>query len=353
MKILHLTGDLNHTDGVSKYIFNLISNLKRAEADVSLMLPGGDAVQKFRNAGVGIIIEKDLNHNSRSMLTFSSAIKKVISASRSFSADIVHSHNHYCANIAYYASKLTGKKTVQTIHGLIPPHGRLKHFRADKYVSVNENIIEYLIKNKVTSSNSIRLIRPGVRFHDFKKQNGKVINIVCASRLVPEKGVDLFVKAAAIVNEKVPGKAKFTVAGGGECLNELKALNSRTNAGVDFPGPKSDIEGIFESSNIVVIPTRVRTEGLPMVIPEAAAAKNLMISSEFDSLRNFFEKGKDGLTFKMDDYEDLAGKIIFAIENHSKTQEMIRHFFEKSKKLFSFDAMVKKHVELYNECLTN
>ena len=66
---------------------------------------------------------------------------------------IIHTHNHYAANLSKIISRLLRIKTIQTCHGIIPEEGRLSHFSADYIISVNEHIIKYLIENKLGEQN--------------------------------------------------------------------------------------------------------------------------------------------------------------------------------------------------------
>ena len=103
----------------------------------------------------------------------------------------------------------------------------LKHFKANHYITVNAAGKEYLTEKKIGTDGNVTYIDQGVRNTknpEMKSQDE--IRIICASRLVYEKGVDLFIKAASIVRSKYHGKVKFMIAGCGEYENELKRLGT-------------------------------------------------------------------------------------------------------------------------------
>nr|MBA3706352.1 glycosyltransferase [Bacteroidota bacterium] len=98
-------------------------------------------------------------------------------------------------------------------------------------------------------------------------------------------------------------------------------------------------------------PTRIPSEGFPMTLVEAAMTKNLIISSDFNSLKNFFKDEVDGFTFEIDNHEQLAEKLLKALNNPGQAGLMTETFFKKSKILFDPSVMCNKHIEVYKECL--
>ncbi len=356
-----LTDELNYADGVTSHLYCLLNELKhRIGLNTILMCSGGDSVQRFLDEGITVIVEKKLNHSLRNFKSYSEIILRLLNFSRKNKIRIIHSHNHYAANIAYRVSRLRNENTIhtiQTIHGIIPEAGRLPHFKADRYVAVSEPVFNTITGNKIAVKENVRLIRQG--FAGIKnpgEKNYESIKVICVSRLVYEKGIDTFILAAKAVNEKYQGKVKFLIAGSGEYESELNSLNNRINAGVEFLGNVKNVTELLSRTNIFVMPTRSASEGFPMAIVEAAFTKNIIISSKTDWLNPVFKNGVDGFTFEGGNEEDLekdlTDKIIFAIENPEESNKMAVNFYLKSQKLFSIETMVKKHLELYCECQT-
>ncbi|MBK8551318.1 MAG: glycosyltransferase family 4 protein [Ignavibacteria bacterium] len=352
INILFVTGKLNCTDGVTTHLFNLTNELKHnLNFNMMILCPGGDSVNRFRDSGIKVTEDNIFDHANRSINNFSAAVKRLISIISRNQIDIIHSHNHYAANISYYASKFRGVKTVQTIHGLIPEGGMLKHFRADKYIAVNKSLETFLQKNKIIKSEDIKFINQGYRYDGVINKKEGTTDIICASRLIHEKGVDLYIRAAKIVQSRFSGNVKFYIAGTGVYEDELKKLATDINSGVVFLGEVKNLPELFSQTNIFIMPTRSCSEGLPMTIAEAAATKNLIITSEFNFFGNFFKDGADGFIFKVDDYGQLAEKILTALRNPTMTSQMTEAFYNKSKTMFDPDTMAVKHIELYKECL--
>jgi glycosyltransferase involved in cell wall biosynthesis len=250
------------------------------------------------------------------------------------------------------ASKLTGSFTVQTIHGIIPEEGILNHFKARKYISVSEEGEKYLLDNKISGRENIFFINQGFELTGpLIKKKGDITQIICASRLVMEKGVDLFIRAAKIVKDNSDTEPSFFIAGTGEYETQLKELNKEINAGVTFLGRTTSMTEVLKDMDIFVMPTRSSSEGFPMTIVEAAFTGNLIIMSEFGNFKNIFKNNEDGYTFKINDHIELADKILLALKHHDRSAELAERFMNKSEILFNLKTVVRKHTEVYKSCL--
>ncbi|MBS1516814.1 MAG: glycosyltransferase family 4 protein [Bacteroidetes bacterium] len=354
MRILFLTGEINFADGVSSHLYNLIGGLSgNKETEPVLYCAGGEAESKFRDSGIKVYTDRTVDHSSRSFFSFAKAVLKIKNFCSENSIGIIHSHNHYTANIAAKAVIKTGISTVQTIHGLIPEGGRLKHFNADRYVSLNGQITEFLISKKNIPENNIIQIRQGIPVEKLfrKKILSGVPVILFAARLIKEKGGDVFIRAAAEIRKKYGSEMKFIIAGGGIEENELKKLSEELNADIEFTGTLNDIYKLMKSADIFVNSTGIRTEGFPMTIAEAAYSGCLIISTEGKWLNEIFENNTDGFTFRIGGHKELAEKIMNSLENKESSREIAVSFQNRSERLFSLKEMTDKHIELYRECL--
>ncbi|MBK9332821.1 MAG: glycosyltransferase family 4 protein [Ignavibacteria bacterium] len=172
--------------------------------------------------------------------------------------------------------------------------------------------------------------------------------ILYASRLIKEKGCDVFIKAAAEVRKHTGKELKFLIAGSGEYENELKSLSEKLNAGIEFTGSVKDIFQFMQNADIFVSTTGMSSEGFPMTVAEAAFSGCLVISSRQSWLTEVFDENKDGLCFRAGDHMELAEKILHALRNEKFTQEMSETFQRKAAELFSVRKMIKIHTDLYN-----
>lgn len=348
MKILYLSDELNAVSGVSKHLYYLIGELqKHSEVEAHMIVPGGDYIKQFRNQVHSLKILSQLSFEKRSAFNFIYSILYIAFYCIKNNIDLINSHTHYCANIVWYASKIAHIKTVQTNNGIIPETGRLNHFKADHIVVVNKNTVRYLV-NKGFSEEQISLVYYGIPLPDKMNKNPEELTLVCASRLIPEKGVDIFAKSLMLLKNKLNRPVKIIIAGEGEQESEIRNIISNCGLNVQFPGKVNDLNTLLSTSHIFVFPSWSVSEGFPLSFIEAALNKNLIITTDFVSLKEIYDEN-DVLIIKEKDETDLAAKIINAVNNFSSYQILTNSSFEKAASAFNLKNNTDKLISLYKE----
>jgi len=348
MNILHLTNELNYSDGVSSHLFYLLKSLKEQNVNSFILCGGGDALSKFEKYCSGIFVYEKLKHENRSAVNFPKAMLELRRIVNENKINLLHSHNHYAAGIAFRYSRLASLPAVQTVHGIIPPAGRLKHFAADHFIAVNDHVRDHVAENE--PGKNVTIIYNGVEFHPFeKKLNTGKIRFIAASRLVKGKGLEAYIRAAGMIDPEYKQRAEFLIAGKGKLGNELENLNNELNAGIKFLGEITEMSKLFAETDVFVIPSE--NEGLPISLLEAASGKNLILASAFDGVENILVPDEEGLVFKINDSDDLLNKIKFIIDNPESIPKLSDNFYAKAKKKFNSTLMAEQHFELYSKIL--
>jgi glycosyltransferase involved in cell wall biosynthesis len=347
MNILFITDEITYVSGVSKHLFYLLRDFsKDKNYNIYLVCPGGDFVDEFKKLEINIILKTGISHKERSFINFFKCIWFLYNLIDKQNIQIIHSHTHYAANISWWTSKLKKVITIQTIHGIQPPGGMLPHFIADYFITVNKNTINYLIsigKRK----DKIYFVNLGLPFPEKYVKNYKKIKIIFASRLVPEKGADIYIDSIALVKNRLNQKVSFLMAGEGECEKELKEQIAKLKIDVKFLGKVKDTYEYLKETHIFVFSSRYKTEGFPLAIIEAIFNGNLIITSDFISLNEIFEENKDCLVFHNNDPAQLAEKLILAINNYEDYSGMISNGLEKARINFSMDKMLSQMKNIY------
>ena len=354
MKILILTNQLLITCGVSKHILYFLTEVKKENNNqFTIVCGGGDAIDNYKSLCKEVIVIPSIQHEKRSFYNFLKSAFLVFRLQKKNGFDILHSHNHYSANIAQVVAKLTKVKTLQSIHGIIDPIGRLNHYPADYFIAVNEHVKDYLINNKNKPQTNIKLIRYGIIFNDkILKSKSKKIKIIAAGRLVNIKGFDIYLKAIAQLSLELKNKVEFYLAGKGESENELLALAKQLDIEISFLGQIKNLVKYFETTDILVNPSRSSNEGFPLTIIEAALSKNLIISSNFLGFDTILKDGDNCIIFEKDKVDELANKIQFAIENFDKLDGIVERMYVYAKTEFSSNIMLNKTISFYKEIST-
>ena len=131
-----------------------------------------------------------------------------------------------------------------------------------------------------------------------------------AGRLSPEKGVDVFLRAASIIAGVVP-EARFVVIGDGPLRGELEALAGDLGLlenRVRFLGFRDDAADLIAGFDILAVPSR--SEGTPLVVGEAMAAGVPVVVSRVGGLPDRVIHRRTGLMVEPEDPEGLATALV-------------------------------------------
>ena len=353
MKILLLYNELKNTCGVSKHLMYMLEGFRKENNfEFYIICGGGDAVERYYGLCKEVIVFPEILHVNRSIKNFLSSTLKIYKFVKLKKINIIHSHYHYVSNIAEIVRKISDVKTVQTIHGLIPPKGLFNHFPSKNLIAVNENIIDYLNIEIKVSKKKIYLIRSGISINDDQVlKNSEKLKIIAASRMVEGKGVDLYIRAVANLPKELKSKCEFYFAGKGILESELLVLNHEMKAGILFLG---DVIGLTETlweTHIFVFPSKL-DEGFPIILIEAGLTNNLVISSNISAIRKLFKVGIDIITFEIGNLDDLKNKLRFSIENYSNLNSVRKNYTSIVKNEFDLTTMVSNLSSFYEE-ITN
>ncbi|SUU07371.1 glycosyltransferase family 4 protein [Acinetobacter haemolyticus] len=151
------------------------------------------------------------------------------------------------------------------------------------------------------------------------------ISFIFIARLLAEKGIHDFIKAAKIVKAQYPD-TKFTVLGAIDKLalgslkeEELEGL-VKTNI-IEYPGYVNNVADWIKKANVFVLPSYYR-EGVPRSTQEAMAIGRAIITTDVPGCRETVEDGVNGFLVPKWNPEALAEKMIYFIEHPEQTQVM-------------------------------
>ncbi|MCK5597092.1 MAG: glycosyltransferase, partial [Candidatus Eisenbacteria sp.] len=102
-------------------------------------------------------------------------------------------------------------------------------------------------------------------------RKGEPVRLLAIGRLHPQKRLDIYLRAAAELERRFPGRFSFRVIGDGRELEALRALTDDLGIRdrVDFRPAVADVAGAMDEADIVVMTSDY--EGYPLVILEMLA----------------------------------------------------------------------------------
>jgi glycosyltransferase involved in cell wall biosynthesis len=233
-------------------------------------------------------------------------------------ADLVHAHG-YKADIYLYASARRSRvPIVATCHGWIEHdlavklYGMLDRLVLRRYArvaAVSEQVRRTLLEAGVRTDR-ISIIRNGVGagflqalVRSGQRESAGPLRVGVAARLGREKGVDLFLSAAAGVLAELP-LTRFAVAGDGPDRAQLEAQIERLAIGgsVSLLGREEDMRSFYASLDMLVVPSR--QEGLPITLLEAMASGLPVVATRVGEVPAVLRDGETGMLV---DREDVPG----------------------------------------------
>lgn len=281
--------------------------------------------------------------------------------------EITHALIHYGVTAAHMneALKLTNCKYTVHFHGFDAYyHQTIKDYHVhylnmfkdcNKIVSVSKDM-----RNKLISLGApiekLFLQPYGADISLFKPGNTVVMNVntlLFVGRLTPKKSPILLLKAFKLVLEKFP-TVTLKIIGSGELLNSVKDFIVQNNLeknvklmGVLEPNEvKTELQNCDLFVQHSVHADNGDSEGTPNSIIEAAACGKAIVSTFHAGIKEAVIDKITGLLVEERDFESMAEKIIYLIENPNICQKMGEAGREHILKNYNLDFSTKSLHEI-------
>ena len=161
------------------------------------------------------------------------------------------------------------------------------------------------------------------------------------------KGHETFLKAAALVNELHP-EAHFVIIGGGSLPYVEFIKNLGDHLGLQhrlhFTGWRDDVAKIFCDIDMLVVASEQEPFGRTVI--EGMSAGRPVIATRSGGPEEIVVAGRTGYLVDVGDYEEMAHKIVWLIENKARAHEFGHAGRERVLENFTQQAMVRQVEEL-------
>lgn len=189
----------------------------------------------------------------------------------------------------------------------------------------NKDNLQVFVDNKLVNKDHCSLVNgSGVDLSRFEKSElTKQASFLLIARLLGDKGIREYVKAAEIVKAKYPN-AVFNLVGpedpspDGISLTEITAWHE--SGAINYHGGTEDVRPYIEQSNIFVLPSY--HEGMPRTVLEAMAMGRPILTTNVPGCRETVINGENGWLVEKANVQQLADKMIWFIENQDEWQRM-------------------------------
>lgn len=144
-------------------------------------------------------------------------------------------------------------------------------------------------------------------------------SFLMVARLVKAKGVFEYCKCARIVKKKYP-EAEFNYLGAEHSLKVSDIQGFIDDGSVNYLGEIADVRPYLENATLLVLPSY--REGMPMSVMEAESVGRAVIVSDCIGCRDTVVNGYNGFLVPVEDYEQMAEKVIWFIEHPAESEQM-------------------------------
>lgn len=220
----------------------------------------------------------------------------------------------------------------------------------DRIIFLNpDDPVDLIEKHKIKVKDVQILGGIGVDLEKFKPTLPSLdpIRFLFIGRLLAEKGIFEFLKAAEVVKKQHP-EVEFIVLGAIDKDNPSSLSQSdldyyKQSNIIIHPGHVDNVQEWIEKSSVFVLPSY--REGVPCSTQEAMACGRAVISTNVAGCRETVIHGKNGFLIPAYDRKSLSEKFLFFIENKNNILQMGHESSLISKHLFN---SVQKDEKLKN-----
>ena len=176
--------------------------------------------------------------------------------------------------------------------------------------------------------------------------------ILYAGNLVPSKGVDLLLQAAALLSRRGV-QYELKILGEGPARPELQSLAGQLSI-IDRVTwapfvPQSQMPQEYGASTVTVLPTRGNAEGLGLTLVEALLAGSAVVATPAGGIPEVVRPEVTGLLARPEDPADLAQQLERLIVSPDLRERLIGAGKELVLQTYSPDAAIGRFVELYHD----
>jgi glycosyltransferase involved in cell wall biosynthesis len=279
--------------------------------------------------------------------------------------DILHTHGYKADIYGFLATRKRKLPIVSTCHLWTHDTVAVRCYdyidslflrRFDAVVAVSETIAKSLRRSGVHGS-KIRVIDNGIDLHSFSpthatlsERTDKRQNLVVGTvgRLVPQKGLEYFLRAAREVLRVFPNVI-FRVIGSGPEGRKLKqmAMDLEIHPNVIFTGECSDMPAAYASMDVFVL-TSI-DEGMPMVVLEALASKKPVIATQVGAIPSLVIPEKTGLLVAPKDVQALKQAILRLLNDAPLRTELGENGEALVMRGHSREFMAQNYLQMYEQ----
>ncbi len=290
-------------------------------------------------------------------------VPRLARALRHYRADVVHTHNPLPLIYGAPAARLAGAATIHTKHGVNP--GSLGHRLlrrgaaqlASAFVAVSDTTFDQAKAQRDAPPERMHTIANGIRLDRYHPDAearaaarvelglGDAWVVGTVGRLDTYKNQAMLVRACAPL---LSSDFRLVIVGDGPARGEVEAeiAKLREPRWVVMTGRRMDVPRLIPAFDVFALSSR--TEGLPLVVPEAMAAGLPIVTTAVGGLPGVVDEGRTGRLVPVEETA-LRDALARLADDRQLARAMGERARETALDRYSADRMVEAYLDLYRE----
>ncbi len=357
IKICYLSESSGDWGGASRVLFTNLKMLDKERFEPWVLLPGEGPIIKDLDAwGVdwrlwkGFTEPGDLWRYLKNLVEFARFLRNNRFA-------IVHANHAFWRPAEILAAKLVKVPVITHYHVVMGEAGPfiklsrliIANSRHTASVSKPEGVPRKVIYNPIELQ----------RFDRGRSLRGELgvgedeTVVAFIGQIKKIKGVDLFIRMAKELSRQRP-KVTFLIAG--KCKNERGAYTEEAllaeiggHPRIRYLGRRQDVENLYHSADIVVVPSRW-DEPFGLVNIEAGACRKPVVATRVGGIPEIIDDGENGFLVARDDFDALLERVCRLVDDKELRRRMGEKGREKVEREFTTKP-VRELEQIYLELL--
>lgn len=222
--------------------------------------------------------------------------------------------------------------------------------KSSKVFFQNTHDQKVLISNGIIQSKYEIIPGSGVNLKEYKSvpfPQTEEIRFIFIGRIMKDKGIKEYLKAAKIIKLKYGKKVKFDLVGFIEETEiELQEEINELVKGdfINYLGYQSNVQPYLEKVHCLIQPSH-GGEGISNVLLEAAAMGRILIASNIPGCKETIDEDKNGYLFEAKDSNSLSNKIEqIILADNNKLKSMSNYSRKKVEIEFDRKIVIDKYM---------
>ena len=366
-RILYVT-HIPSIGGAEVSLLGLLERLDRTRFDPLVVLPGkGLLANHVTKLEVPVVLLRLYDGGRRHPWPFLNSVWQLVKLIKREKIELVHANIERVNRTVTVAARLAGVPQICHVRN-IQTKESFRHFfvALSPFLIANSRATEQSYAEYMRPSQTSYMIYNGVDLRRFDTAPGqmrsewgigaKAYVIAQVSRIVPEKGIHLFIKALSVVVNRHPNVwgvivGDTSVDGNQDYQQRLQrqVVELGLSQRVLFTGHMDNMPKVYGAIDLLVQPSIAEPFGRTLI--EAMAMRLPVIGTRAGGAVEVVEDGGTGLLVLPNDANELTQAILTLMEDRMLADRMGQAGRERVERLFTVQIHAKRIQEIYQNIL--